>query len=84
MTAKEAIEIASHTAQELNIPWSSVSAVAQRRRLWPFPAFWKVVSVVSPQSAETTIHVNEGTRLAVPRRVVYRKELSTLSKSKAS
>lgn len=71
MNENEAITIAEQKAQALNIPWSRDGITATRRRLWPFPAFWRIVARVKRDGAIVSLDVSERTRLATPRRVMY-------------
>jgi hypothetical protein len=69
MNADEAADIAGATARRLNLPWSNDVRVSRLWRLWPFARRWRVVSRVPAELAETTILVNEATRLGQPVRV---------------
>jgi hypothetical protein len=71
MTAPEAIEICRVKAGELNVPWRSDMAVARRRRVWPFPPFWRVVSRVPSDGLTVTMNVYERTREAKPIRALW-------------
>jgi hypothetical protein len=71
MTSLEAIEIARLKAEELNYPWCSKTAMAKRRRVWPFPPFWRVVSRVQSDSLTVTMNVYERTKEAKPIRALY-------------
>lgn len=71
MTASEAIEICRLKAEELNVPWSSEAAVATRRRVWPFRAFWRVVAHVQCDNLTVTMTVDERSRMAVPIRALF-------------
>lgn len=71
MTASEAIEICRLKAEELNVPWSSEAAVATRRRVWPFPPFWRVVTHVQRDNATVTMTVDERSRRARPIRASW-------------
>jgi hypothetical protein len=71
MTHDEVINIAETKAQELNIPWSRDALRVQRRRFWPFPAFWLVEARVKSQGAITTIKIADRTGFAIPRDVRY-------------
>ena len=70
MTEIEAVAIAGRKADELNLPWSSSCVVAKRHRIWPFPAFWRVVAKVHEEGSITTMQVSEKSRQAVPIRVL--------------
>lgn len=60
MTPQQAAEIAGGAARRLNMPWSAEHVVATRLfRLWPLPRYWRVVSRVPGEVAETTILVEE-------------------------
>jgi hypothetical protein len=70
MTADDAARIAGVKARQLNLPWGP-DVRATRRRLWPLPGTWRVVSRVPGELAETTIVVNERSGEALPRGVRY-------------
>ena len=71
MTASEAIEICRLKAEELNYPWASETAVATRRRVWPFPPFWRVVTYVQPDNFTLKMMVDERSRKARPVRAIW-------------
>lgn len=64
MTAPEAIEICRLKAEGLNYPWSSETAVATRRRVWPFPPFWRVVTCIQSDNLTIKMVVHERSREA--------------------
>ncbi len=73
MSPEQAIEYAGRTAAELNWPWCVASASAKRRRFWPFPESWEVVSRVDDQGAMVTIRVSPRSRhvRVNPVRILY-------------
>lgn len=74
MTAVEAIAHATRRAAALNWPWDADHAVATRRRCWPLPGRWVVVSRVAAGSAVATMRVHErrsGRVIVAPVRVLY-------------
>jgi hypothetical protein len=71
MSEDEAITIAEQKARDLNMPWSRDGITVTRRRLWPFPAFWRIVARVKSDGAIVSLDVSERTRSATPRRVLY-------------
>jgi len=64
MTASEAIEICRLKAERLNYPWSSEAAIATRRRVWPFPPFWRVRAYIHKDNLTIKMMVREQTREA--------------------
>ncbi len=74
MTAVEAIAHATRRAAALNWPWDAAHAVATRRRCWPFPDRWVVVSRAEGAVAVATMRVHErrsGRVIVAPVRVLY-------------
>ena len=77
MNADEAADIAEATARRLNMPWSDDVRVRRLWRIWPFARRWRVVSRVPAELAETTIVVNEATRVGKPVRVKHARAFGT-------
>lgn len=71
MTSEEAIRLAEAEARKLGFPWDTGTAAASRRRLWPFPATWRVVSQVASPPARTLMAVSERRWVARPVGVLY-------------
>ena len=71
MTDQEAIALAEEKAVELNVPWSQENVTALRRRLWPFPPYWRVIARVTRDGAIVTMRVSEASREACPVNVRY-------------
>lgn len=71
MTPDRAIRIAETAARDLGFPWDPRSVRAVRRRVWPFPATWLVVSTVASPAAHTAMRVSERRQAAFPVRVLY-------------
>ena len=71
MIESEAIEICRQKAEVLRVPWDSESAVAVRRRVWPFSGVWRVVSQIQRDNCTVTMIVGERSQKATPVRVSY-------------
>jgi hypothetical protein len=71
MTLEEAITIATHFANERNLPWESNSIRAVRRSLFTWLPHWKLESYVEKENATTRINVFIKDRRPVLVSVVY-------------
>jgi len=71
MILDDAIRLAEAEARRLGFPWDARTVRVTRRRVWPFPATWRVVSRVDAPLAVTTMLVSERRAAAVPIKVIY-------------
>ena len=71
MKPLEAIEICRQKAEKLHVPWSLESAVAVRRRVWPFAGVWRVASRIEQDGCTVIMRVGERSRTATPIRALY-------------
>lgn len=72
MTEADAIQRATEIAREHGFPWSPAHVVARRRRIWPFPAHWRIqCRVTSPHNATVDIGINDRDGRVTHSGVVY-------------